>query len=371
MTPRDPSKRRSKVLLSLSGGNAPFIAASLLKNQNYDVRAVHFQLAPEWNRFLPGVSRPETAERVKQFCQRFDIPLFEDRIDGEFEQSVVEPAVHQRLSGRRFEAWVHFHSDVLVPRLEAWRAKTHSDAMATGHRTLLMHDHHLNRPLLMKPPYEQGDETHLLARVRGDLLANLMLPLSEIPEAMMEKIASELGLAKGEPLPERAWNGIPAAYWNSEAFLGRLAPQFIRKGQVRSVESFMIFEHPGIQAFEVGDVIPEFPGQAVLDLQPQSRTVVIGNPDRLHRSRFYVRDLVWHAPIDPLRPSALDLQWAGQAGRQTVEVIPFSAGFVEVLAKTPLPKPAPGQVFVFYNRNTLVGSGIVQAIPQDLKPKET
>ncbi len=385
------STKRTRVIAAVDENIFSQVAASILRNQDYDVVAVHLFIELEKIGLnpveFPTALRKSNLEKIEKFCAGIDIPLKVIDVTDEVLAKVYDPFWMATLTGSPVNPSLDWVSGFLIPKLAELAHDYKAANFSTGH---------LARKLDEKPAgilkyvdTDTGmplDQSATFARIpagrSGDALEGLILPIGEVSIDRLLRLAQEMGLLPkerdGEPIPEseslaalRADHDGRGRWKFTERMLAtpglqERAPEgTFRRGPVRSVEDFTLADHAGIPFFKVGDALADFPGEAVLEIRNASRTLILGPPSALLVAHVFIADLVWFIPPKSM-VRGLKVEVLGGLSREVApgRLTLYPGALAELQLEKPLVGLDAGMILVFYDGPRVLGAGKIAEVPR-------
>jgi len=204
------------------------------------------------------------------------------------------------------------------------------------------------------------DQSYFLALVRREDLDLLMFPLGNYTKEEVRRIAEEKGLevARKRDSQEVCFlmGRSPGEYL--EGILGT------REGLIRHVSGKVLGKHGGFYRFTIGQrrglgVSWKRP-LYVVDIDPKTNTVVVGEEEYLYNDALIVKDINFHVPVEMWGEGIL-AQIRYRSEPVPVESIRRSPEGYIVKFRKEVRGITPGQVIAFYRGDLLLGGGIIEA----------
>jgi tRNA-uridine 2-sulfurtransferase len=354
---------RERVLVAMSGGVDSSVAAALLVRQGYDVVGATMKL------FCHGDDVPDrpccsldSVNDARRICEQLGIPHYVLNLESAFGHDVVQDFVDEYARGRtpipcvRCNTFTKFRD--LVRRADAMDARW----IATGHYARVI-GCALHRGL---DPAK--DQSYFLWGIDRRVLARMLLPVGAQTKAETRAIAHELGLEliaeKRESqdicfVPDGDHTRVIARTLGAETPALSRGPLVLRDGTV-------VGEHTGYARFTVGQrrgLPGGFPEPMfVVAIEPATRAVVIGPRDELLGRGVVVREVNWL--VDPVPPAgaevAVQIRHRSRAVSGIIVRASAADGEVEVALDEPASAISPGQSCVFYDRDRVLGGGVIE-----------
>ncbi len=132
-------------------------------------------------------------QSVKEIADYLDIPLYVTSAQAAFKDEVLDPLIAAKLEGRN---WIPCLNCNYLRLKIMWDKASllELDAIATGHFAKIKHQTHSNTFQVCASADRDQDQSFELSSVSQDLLSHLILPLAEMKEQEVIKIASSLGI---------------------------------------------------------------------------------------------------------------------------------------------------------------------------------
>lgn len=362
-------KEKKRIILGFSGGANSIVAASLLNSQDYDVRCVHFHVDPKVRAPLCGCIVPRTLGEIEKLGQKLGINLkIEDRTDA-YAELVVEPLLHQRLVGRHDEICLNYHQSFLLDGLEAYRKKTGATNLATGHKLRVVQDQIAKSTQVIRSFETDLDQSAYFARVPLDVLGRLVLPMGEIPSSMVEKIVRELKLPHTISSPARhsSHDCMPSDFWKGSVIPSIVPKDLFKPGSFKARPDPIATEHPGIFSHHIGEALSGYTDKYAAEPDFEKRLWHVDTADGLARTLFALHHAHWLIPIRALENTKVEIRRLTDSNHETRvqgSVFHYMRDWIQVQTDQPLRAVSPGESFVFYQGEALVGSARVVVAAQ-------
>jgi tRNA-specific 2-thiouridylase len=169
------------------------------------------------------------------------------------------------------------------------------DYIATGHYAII--EHHDDRAVLRKGVDPRKDQSYFLFSLRQPQLCRALTPLGMMTKPRIREIAHSLGLKVADKIDSQEICFVPGNDY--KAFLrSHLGENEFHRGEIYDVDGNFIGEHDGLELFTIGQR-KGLPGGSprpryVVDLDPATNRVVVGDADDLVCGDFEIDRLNWH-----------------------------------------------------------------------------
>ena len=290
----------SKVVIGMSGGVDSSVAASLLKEQGYDVIGVTMET---WQ------DNGETSEAVRDARKVADdlgIPYYVLDFKKEFKCNVMDYFEDEYMNGRtpnpciacnRFVKW-----EALLKKAKEFGA----EYIATGHYSSIVKLDN-GRYALKRADNLAKDQTYALYRLTQDQLSRTIMPVGHYTKDEIRKRAEEIGISVADKPDSQDICFIPDGDYAS--FIKNNTEKDIPEGNFVTVDGKVVGRHKGIIHYTVGQrkglgVALGYPA-FVIEIRPETNEIVIGSKEESLIRSFKVRDLNFMAVEDINEPMHL------------------------------------------------------------------
>lgn len=347
----------NKVVVGMSGGVDSSVAAALLKEQGYDVIGVTMKLH---NTFQAdgGCCSVFNANDALRVAQKIGIPHYVMSFSDDFEKFVIDYFINEYKRGRTpnpctaCNKYIKF--DALLKKAKTFGA----DYVATGHYAKVTQKN--GRYLLERAGDRKKDQTYFLYSLSQYQLAHILMPLSDITKEKTREIAENLGLVTAKKKDSQEICFVPdndyASFIEKKAGLSERG-SFIFNGKT-------VGEHKGIIHYTVGQRkgLGLALGEPVYitKIDPKSNNIYLGADSERYKKELTASDVTF-IPFDTLcGPIECTAKIRYNAKDSKCTVRPVEGG-VHVEFEEAQRAVTPGQSVVFYDNNTVLGGGTINA----------
>jgi tRNA-uridine 2-sulfurtransferase len=396
---------KQRVLLGMSGGVDSSVAGYLLLEQGYEVIGVTMKVWPQdcISRAEDKCCGPQAVADARSVAHALGIPHYVVDEADQFERVVIDYFASEYQAGRTPNPCVMCNEKLKFGNLWSKATALGCDYIATGHYAIIEHvvaaggdpgriEPASSKParvtapsysyaLLRKGVDPRKDQSYFLFSLRQPQLRRALTPLGTMTKAQIRKIAHSLGLKVADKVDSQEICFVPGNDY--KAFLrSHLGEEEFHRGEIYDVEGNLVGEHDGIELFTIGQR-KGLPGGSprpryVVDLDPATNRVIVGDADDLVCEQFEIDRVNWH-------PMACDVgggvrggassREAGVAGgppsmsfKATVKirynhpgtlatVMPLENDRAHVRLHDPQRAVTPGQAAVIYGGDVVLGGG--------------
>jgi tRNA-uridine 2-sulfurtransferase len=233
--------------------------------------------------------------------------------------------------------------------------------------------------ILRKGVDPRKDQSYFLFSLRQPQLRRALMPLGKMTKPQIREIARSLGLKVADKADSQEICFVPGNDY--KAFLrSHVGENEFHRGEIYDVDGNFVAEHGGIELFTIGQR-KGLPGGSlrpryVVDLDPETNRVIVGDAEDLIVDEFEVDHMNWHPVAGGGDPGGvIDTQRGGvnapgynEEIEATVKIRYSHSGTVATVtplennrARIRLHEPqravTPGQAAVIYDGDVVVGGG--------------
>ncbi|RKF30782.1 tRNA 2-thiouridine(34) synthase MnmA [Sphingobacterium siyangense] len=359
--------KRGRVLVAMSGGVDSSVASVMLHEQGYEVIGITMKT---WDYASAGGSSKETGccsldsiNDARTLAVNYGFPHYILDIRDEFGDFVIDNFVEEYIAGRTPNPCVLCNTHIKWEALMKRADKLDCEFIATGHyANIRMHDN--GRYVISKGKDENKDQSYVLWGVSQENLARTQFPLGSFTKKEIRQMALDMGqkeLANKSESYEICF--VPDNDYR--AFLRHKVPtldQQIGPGNFILSDGTVVGKHIGYPYFTIGQRkglgIALGKPMFVIEILPESNTVVLGEEHELEKSHAYVRNVnfVKYARLDQPMEAISKVRYKDSGALSTIsqEGDKVRIDFVHNVKGI-----APGQSAVFYEGNDLLGGGFL------------
>ncbi len=350
--------RRRRVVVGMSGGVDSSVAAWLLKEQGYDVVGVTMKVWPQdcISRAEDKCCGPQAIADARGVAHLLGIPHYVVDEAENFERLVIDYFTEEYRKGRTPNPCVMCNEKVKFGNLWGKARAIGADFIATGHYAII--EHHADRAVLRKGRDPRKDQSYFLFSLRQAQLERARFPLGAMEKTEIRAIARRLGFKTADKADSQEICFVPGNDY--KAFLrSHLGEHEFHRGGIYDKEGRRIAEHEGIELFTIGQR-KGLPGgsprpQYVIDIDPASHRVIVGDAGDLITEEFTIDHCAWHLEASEPFEVTVKVRY-GHAGTPAT-VFPSEHGEARVRLHAPQRAVTPGQAAVCYRGDEVLGGG--------------
>jgi tRNA-specific 2-thiouridylase len=350
----------------MSGGVDSSVAAALLKEQGYDVLGVTMHVwadfginsAQQRQRSCCAPYHIEDAARVaKKLGIRHELLDFRP----EFDRQVVDYFCREYLAGRTPNPCIPCNQKLKFGVLLSKMRELGVEYIATGHYARIEQDDE-GRFLLKRARDKSKDQSYFLFNLSQKQLKHILFPLGDLTKERTRKIARSLGLKVAEKPDSQEICFIDQHY---EQLLRKRFPQKIKPGAILDSKGQQVGVHPGAPLYTIGQrrglgIALGYP-LYVTHIDSAANTITVGCAEELYHDRL-VAARCHMVSGEELTHSRM-VKAKIRSGRAAAKAIISLLGHRKIQVRFAHPQRAitPGQAVVFYEGDTVLGGGWIEA----------
>ncbi len=364
---------KGKVLVAMSGGIDSSIAAMLLHEQGYEVIGITMKT---WDYASAGGSKKETGccsldsiNDARMMAVKHGFPHYILDIREEFGDFIIDNFVDEYLAGRTPNPCVLCNTHIKWEALLKRANMLGCDFIATGHYAQVRKEpgrsaSEADRYVISKGLDENKDQSYVLWGLSQESLRRTIFPLGAMRKTEIKQLAIDRGYTelanKSESyeicfVPDNDYRG----------FLKRRVEgleERVDGGNFVLTDGTVLGQHKGYPFYTVGQrkglELAMGEPMHVLEIVPETNTVVLGTKDELEKREMLVRNfnLIKYAELPAQFEALTKIRYKDPGAMSTLTM---EDGQIKVLFHTKVSAIAPGQSAVFYEGNDLIGGGFI------------
>ena len=394
------SRKKQRVLLGMSGGVDSSVAGYLLLEQGYDVIGVTMKVWPQdcISRAEDKCCGPQAIADARGVAHSLGIPHYVVDEADQFDRLVIDYFSSEYQAGRTPNPCVMCNEKIKFGNLWSKAAALGCDYIATGHYAIIEHsvagiggpdrigasiqsdpagitDPGYSYAVLRKGIDPRKDQSYFLFSLRQPQLRRALTPLGKMTKPEIRQIAHSLGLKVADKLDSQEICFVPGNDY--KAFLrSHLGENEFHRGEIYDVDGNFVAEHSGIELFTIGQR-KGLPGGSlrpryVVDLDPETNRVIVGDADDLVCEEFDIDHVNWH-PAAGVIPRLRDYNAVAEGVDRgyfeaTVKiryshpgtyasVTPLENNRARIHLHEPQRAVTPGQAAVIFDSGVVLGGG--------------
>jgi len=364
-TAHSQSGTKPKVIVAMSGGIDSSVAAALLKKAGYPIIGVFMKF---WS--APNVSgdstenrccSSESENRARRVAQFLGIPFYTFNFKNDFKKKVVIPFLTGFKKGETPNPCVFCNKKIKFGLFLEKAKALGAEYVATGHyarlRRIPLNDKKSKISYqLLKGKDKTKDQSYFLWSLTQKQLKDILFPLGDYTKQEVKQLAQKLGLPTKEFSESQE---ICFVSTNLSDFLKKnLSPQ---PGKIIEVNGKVIGEHNGLCLYTIGQrkniKLPQGPYYVLKKKTERNVLIVTRNKEDLFKKMIRLKSINWISGKPPRFPcrASVKIRYQSPAAPATI----LKGG--TIIFKTAQCAITPGQSAVFYQKDRVLGGGIIKS----------
>ncbi|MEP7016385.1 MAG: tRNA 2-thiouridine(34) synthase MnmA [Verrucomicrobiota bacterium] len=371
------NKNKQRVLLGMSGGVDSSVAGYLLREQGYDVVGVTMKVWPQdcISRAEDKCCGPQAVADARGVAHALGFPHYVVDEADQFERLVIDYFASEYQAGRTPNPCVMCNEKLKFGNLWSKAKSLGCDYIATGHYAIIEHSvaagadaenaNAAHTAILRKGVDPRKDQSYFLFSLRQPQLRRALTPLGTMRKPEIREIAHSLGLRVADKVDSQEICFVPGNDY--KAFLrSHLGEKEFHRGEIYDVDGNFIAEHEGIELFTIGQR-KGLPGGSprpryVVDIDPETNRVIVGDADDLVVDEFEIDQVNWH-PAAGITDSGYSKETEATVKIRynhpgtMATITPIENGRARIRLHEPQRAVTPGQAAVIYDGDIVLGGG--------------
>jgi len=356
---------KKRIVVAMSGGVDSSVAAALLEKQGYEVIGITmcFNLA-DTVRKKPRCCGIQGIEDARRVAQKLGIKHYVLNMQKSLEENVIKDFCREYAKGKTPNPCVRCNQflkfGILLKKAQALDAQY----LATGHYARIVRkpktENRTEKYFLEKAKDRKKDQSYFLYRLNQHQLKHILFPLGNYTKEQVRGLARDFALPVADKAASQEICFLPDDDYR--IFLKkRLNARGIKPGLIIDKQGNVLGEHKGIAFYTVGQreglgIAMGYPVY-ITEIDSGRNRIILGKREDVFRRQLLVRNT--HFIAGPLKKKVvLRVRIRYNHKEAQAEVMPLGKK-IKVKFKTPQFAVTPGQSAVFYDRDTVVGGGII------------
>ena len=344
-------KKKTKVVVAMSGGVDSSVVAGLMKEEGYDVTGITLKLyddakqSKEGRQCCAGQDILDAKRVSEQLNINHEILYYQKK----FKQEVIDNFIESYSLGETPIPCVQCNQTVKFRDLFKYSKDLKADALITGHYIKRIQTN--GKSSMYRAKDFSRDQSYFLFSTTQDQLDYLRFPLGDIEKMETRKIAKKLNLNVAEKPDSQDICFVPNGDYSS--VIKKFRPESFNPGKIIDIKGKVIGQHDGIINYTIGQrrgiKIADKDPLYVIKIDNNNNTIVVGPKEALKINKITLRELnILGSKNELEKEIKIKVRSTGKLLRAKVKI---NSNKAEVNILDGESGISPGQACVFYLNN--------------------
>lgn len=357
--------KKERVIVAMSGGVDSSVAAALLVEAGYECIGITMQL---WSDDLPKGTNNESGccslsavEDARRVANKLGIPYYVLNFSHAFAEEVIDQFTADYLRGLTPNPCIVCNEQVKFGTLLRKAHELDARYVATGHYARVGYDEKYERYVVRRGVDPTKDQSYTMHGLSQEQLSHMLTPVGAYHKDRIREMARGLDLITATKPDSQEICFVPDGDY--KAFMREVVPESLQEGPIVNTKGEVIGTHQGISYYTIGQrrglgIAADEP-LYVVELDAEANRVVVGTADEIRGDGLIAAGVNWVAWDGLDEPREVECQIRYHANAAPAVAIPLHDGRVDVRFHTPQRAITPGQRVVWYDRDVVLGGGII------------
>lgn len=350
-----------KVVMAMSGGVDSSVAAAMLVEQGYEVIGLMLRLWAEDGSAANRCCTLEAQADAAAVADLLNIPFYVRDYKKLFKSAVVEPFITAYAAGQTPNPCLVCNRVIRFDHLLNEALSLGATYLATGHYARVKQNS-AGEYELWRGLDPSKDQSYVLHGLTQKNLPHVMFPLGEYAKETVRQLGQKYGISVfNKPDSQDLCFLGDDGY---RGFLQRYAPQTLIPGDIVDTQGRVLGRHIGLPAYTIGQrkgLGASHPEPLyVIRLDMAANRLVVGVHAELGRDELTAHGVTYISGQPPQEALAVEAKIRYKARPIPALITPLPDNRLHAKLASPLPDITPGQGFVFYHGDQVLGGGTIE-----------
>ncbi len=356
---------KKRVAVAMSGGVDSSVAAWLLKKQGHEVIGITMCFNISYSNLKkPSCCGLQGIEDAKRVAEKIGIKHYVLNFGKELEDKIIDNFCSEYLKGRTPNPCVRCNQFLKFDSLLKKARSFDAQFLATGHYARIVYSRKTSKFVFKKGKDKYKDQSYFLYSIKKTALPHILMPLGSYTKKQVRLMARNIGVKVADKPASQEICFIPEDY---QKFLKqRLGKdtKHIKPGKVIDTKGNILGEHKGICFYTVGQRgglgIALGHRSYVVKINPRNNTIVMGKDEDLYSNSLIVDKLNFLSMDINKKQFSAKVKIRYNHKAVTCKIYPINSKSIKIQFSKPQRAVTAGQSAVFYNKDVLLGGGIIR-----------
>ena len=352
---------KPRVVVAMSGGVDSSVAAALLVEQGYDVIGLMLRLWAEPGGAANRCCTPDAIGDAQYIADELGIPFYVRDYKQLFKTTIVEPFIAAYANGLTPNPCLICNKVIRFERLLNEALALGAQYLATGHYARVKQNER-GEYELWRGLDRSKDQSYVLHTLTQQNLPHVMFPLGDYSKEQVRDLAVKYDLPVFNKPDSQDLCFLGQGSYRD--FLQRNAPDILQAGEIVDTTGQVLGQHQGLPAYTIGQrrglgiAAPQ--PHYVIELKPAENRLVVGSRDQLGRTELTAHSASYISGRPFTQPTQVEAKIRYKSRPMPALVTAFPDDRLHAKFAAPLPDITPGQGFVFYQGDQVLGGGVIE-----------
>lgn len=343
-----------KIFVGMSGGVDSSATAAILIDRGFNITGVTLNL---YDGEKCGASKD--IEDAATVCKKLGIEHFVFDFKDKFEREVISNFISEYQIGNTPNPCIECNKHIKFGAMLNATLQNGYDKIATGHYAEIKKLG--DRYVIAKPKDKAKDQSYVLYSLSQHQLSHTILPLGSFTKAEVRELAEQKGLITAHKSDSQDICFVPDGDYTN--FISNRLGITFPKGDYVDITGKVIGRHKGMIRYTTGQRKGLGMGfgkhMYVLDKFPTENKVVLGDEDRLFKTKVLVKKVNFMAMESLTAPINCMGKLRYRHTEQPCRIIPIDENTLLAEFSQPQRAPTLGQAAVFYDGDIVICGGVI------------
>ncbi|MBU0579795.1 MAG: tRNA 2-thiouridine(34) synthase MnmA, partial [Candidatus Margulisbacteria bacterium] len=283
----------------------------------------------------------------------------------EFKKDVVDNFVSEYFAGRtpnpctRCNFFIRFGTMYKkIKKLVNKDCRAEVVKIATGHYAQVVKKK--DRYMLKAGKDKQKDQSYMLYHLTQEQLKNFITPLGKLTKSKVRKLAKKFNLSPADRADSQDACFVGDNY---KSFIANYSAKNIKSGNFVDSKGKILGQHKGIPFYTIGQRrglgISAAHPLYVTKIKKDTNEIILGSVNELNRSNLSAANVHWiNTAPDKLSCIECKIRYNSSKFKADLELLKDNK--IKVYFKKPQIAVTPGQNVVFYQKDIVLGGGVIE-----------